>query len=209
MTEQTTERRPWHRQPGETDKAYLAFTIYRDLGPKRTLQTTREKLGKNSGYNRVLELWSSEHRWGERAAAYDAHLDEVRLNAIEDRVTRLTEKHVKAAQSLIDKGLERLSDLDIEDMGPGDARMYLADGIRLQRLALGLSTDNCRQEVSSTVHIDHGGTVRRILDDPVAAKLACDLIERIGPGQDDPGRVRDGDLERPLEHGKAPGPPEP
>jgi len=156
-----------------------------------------------------LEEWSTKYQWVERASAYDAHLDEVRLNAIEDRVTRLTEKHVQAAQCLIDKGLERLSDLDIEDMGPGDARMYLADGIRLQRLAMGLSTDNCRQEVNSTVHIDHGGMVRRILDDPVAAKLACDLIERIGPGTDDAGRVRDGDLKRPLEHGKAPGPAEP
>lgn len=153
--------------------------------------------------------WSSRFDWVQRAAAYDAHLDEVRLNAIEDRVARTTEKHVQAAQSLIDKGLERLMDLDLKDMDPGDVRMYVADGVRLQRLAMGLSTENCKQEVNSTVHIDHGGSVRRILEDPVAAKLACDLIERIGPGPDDPGRVRDARVEGPLEPGETPGPAEP
>jgi len=201
--------RPWHRQPGETDKAFLAFVTYRDLGPERTVQAAIDTSNKtSSGLHRTWTGWSARHHWVQRAAAYDAHLDEVRLNAIEDRVARTTEKHVQAAQSLIDKGLEHLRSMDTEDMTPGDVRMYVADGIKLQRLAMGLSTENCKQEVNSTVCIDAGGTARRILEDPVAAQLACDLIERVGPGPDDPSWVRDPRVERPLESGEAPGSPQ-
>lgn len=200
--------RPWHRQPGETDKAFLAFVTYRDLGAERSIPAAMKTYGEPAGNLRYWEGWSSRYDWVQRAAAYDAHLDEVRLNAIEDRVARATEKHVRAAQSLIDKGLERLRSLDLEDMDPGDVRMYVADGIKLQRLAMGLSTENCKQEVNSTVCIDAGGTARRILEDPVAAQLACDLIERVGPGPDDPSWVRDPRVERPLESGEAPGSPQ-
>lgn len=73
---------PWDRQPGESDKAFAAFCAYRDLGPDRTHEKTREKLGKNSGYLRVLEAWSGRFRWMDRAAAFDAELDRQKLPAV-------------------------------------------------------------------------------------------------------------------------------
>ena len=70
---------PWERQPGETDKAYAAFRLYRDQHPSnRTMEAAREALGKASGYLRVLEEWSSRYAWVERVKAYDAWVDTIR-----------------------------------------------------------------------------------------------------------------------------------
>ena len=39
-------RLPWERQPTETAKAFYAFTLYRDLGYKRSLAKVRQEYGK-------------------------------------------------------------------------------------------------------------------------------------------------------------------
>ena len=41
---------PWGRQPCEGEQAYAAFLAYRDLGPRRTHEATRLRLGKRPGY---------------------------------------------------------------------------------------------------------------------------------------------------------------
>ena len=38
------ERQPWEALPGETRAAYYAFSIYRGLGPKRSLRTVADRL---------------------------------------------------------------------------------------------------------------------------------------------------------------------
>lgn len=97
----------WQKQPTESAIAFNAFKTYRDMGASRTLEKTREKLGKVSGYMRVLEDWSSTHRWVERAADYDAHMDELAQSALEQRIiarrTKLIEREIADADALLDK----------------------------------------------------------------------------------------------------------
>jgi hypothetical protein len=61
--------------PTESAKAYAAFVAYCELGTQRSLEKTRQKLGKESaGYVRTLDRWSSQYHWQERARQYDAAL---------------------------------------------------------------------------------------------------------------------------------------
>lgn len=64
---------PWDRRPDETARAHDAFLRYCQLGSSRSLESTRQSLGRVSGYVRVLEEWSSKYDWVGRARAWDAH----------------------------------------------------------------------------------------------------------------------------------------
>ena len=59
---------PWERQPREGEEAYAAFLAYRDLGPSRTHEATRKRLGKRPGYLKPIERWSALRDWRRRPA---------------------------------------------------------------------------------------------------------------------------------------------
>ena len=66
---------PWLSQPGEAQRAFSAFVIYRDLGPDRTyiaawrLWAKRYKLRKKPSSN--FMNWTRGFEWERRANAYD------------------------------------------------------------------------------------------------------------------------------------------
>ncbi len=84
---------PWDKQPRESNEAYAAFCVYRDLGPSRTLaaayrayrEGTQKRLrgtfsddasDKSTGLQ-VPGSWKKNRvsgNWNARAEAYDAHL---------------------------------------------------------------------------------------------------------------------------------------
>src|SRR5579883_2449047 len=72
------ERQAWERQDGETQKAYSAFCVYRDMGTARSLlKAYRQQAGKagaTSVSGRWTE-WSDVHNWLRRAEYYDAYLE--------------------------------------------------------------------------------------------------------------------------------------
>jgi hypothetical protein len=85
-------RKPLARLPGETPKAHNALLVYAELGSDRSLEKTRQALGKDSaGYVRTLETWSSQHRWQERVALHDALL-------AQERQRRITEDYLEDIQ---------------------------------------------------------------------------------------------------------------
>jgi hypothetical protein len=80
------------RLAGESIKAWAAYTIYRDLDTDRSItlawrKANKRKRGEAPGR---WDLWSRTHRWVERAAAYDAHLDDIKRAAREQRLIELT-----------------------------------------------------------------------------------------------------------------------
>lgn len=97
----------WEKQPGESPVSYSAFRAYRDLGEGRTIdkavdilidhwpdipgRDARTELSKPSYLNRAKH-WSSERRWVERAAAYDAHLDGMLNEARESGMKRMANR---------------------------------------------------------------------------------------------------------------------
>ena len=84
---------PWLQLPHETDKAYAAFCIYRDLGPNRSIRKAflsqlpvwrYTKQGRKR-YCRLLSgrwvFWSRTYHWYRRAQVFDAHLGLKRIPA--------------------------------------------------------------------------------------------------------------------------------
>lgn len=67
----------WERLPTETEKAWEAFQIYRDLGSKRGIAAVQEVMRRTPGYRRQLQTWASQYNWEARGREYDNHLDRV------------------------------------------------------------------------------------------------------------------------------------
>ncbi len=123
--EPMSEYRPkdWERQPGESEKAYAAFVVYRDLGPGRTFEEaarlvypSRDRVtagqaegergatvGQRSGNTKRapsgrVRAWASSWDWQWRAAAWDLHNE----NFAEEALKRhLAEEGQKRAERLL------------------------------------------------------------------------------------------------------------
>ncbi len=150
---------PWERLPGEPDKAWLAFRIFRDIGPKRSYDETarryyapNEAAGeahsgrKKSRAGSSIKRWAHEWRWNERASAFDAHLDREAVAAQEEERRDMARRHVKQAKALQFKAIERLANMDPGELGPQDVLRYLVEATKLERLAMGEPTERVEEE---------------------------------------------------------------
>ena len=67
-----TDRRPYERLPGETAKAFQAFTVYRDLGIQRSFESVANQLSKSAT---LIRRWAAKYNWGERIECWDIDQD--------------------------------------------------------------------------------------------------------------------------------------
>jgi hypothetical protein len=183
---------PYERQPGETAKAFAAFTCFRDLGPERSvLKAYQQKTGKKHAKQAtgVWNGWATAYNWHERAAAWDSHLDRQTREAQERARREMGERHAKIAVALQEKAIQRLKAMKLEEMSPSDALRFTTESIKLERLARG--------EPESIGEQRHGGTaaspIRLLLEDVVAEDKRLEEHQD-GPVQPDGGQaVRESD----------------
>lgn len=71
----------YEKLESETAKAYEAFCMYRDMGPTRTLERLREKIG---GSGRHLQTWSYTHDWIKRVEVYDTEQEAIARQILEE-----------------------------------------------------------------------------------------------------------------------------
>jgi hypothetical protein len=93
-----TERLSWERQPREGEQAYVAFLAYRDLGPYRTHEVTRQRLGKRPGYLKPIERWSALRDWRERARDWDDHLQAERDQIAREEAQKWERRRLQALE---------------------------------------------------------------------------------------------------------------
>ena len=104
----------FEQQPGESDRAFAAFSVYLGMGPQRGLREVARKLGKSLT---VVGKWSSKFDWPGRVAAHGAHLAIVEREAAEavvrakgvdwaERYAELRESEWKARAELVDLAWE-------------------------------------------------------------------------------------------------------
>jgi len=152
---------PWERQPKESDPAWHAFCVYRDLGEQRSIRKVHERLAKSET---LLKRWSSRHRWRERVVAFTRWEDSVKAAA---KVTALEEQgrmEVETGKLLMRLGRGHMSrflprtvqndegkdEIVFDEKLPAfEARMFAVDGAKLVRLGLG--------EPEGKVGLDIGG----------------------------------------------------
>jgi hypothetical protein len=137
------ERRPWERQPAETDAAWSAFVSFRDAGP------AARKVGEHGA-------WSSKFAWRERAAAWYAYADRAlegdRLEGLAD----MRERHLAVARDMLEvcrleigKRLARAkAQPSVATISVRDLMDLIEKAMRLERLAAGEAES--RNELQST-----------------------------------------------------------
>ena len=110
------EQQPWERREGETAKAHRALTEYCRLGVDRSLAAVGQRLGRSKA---LMERWSSQWEWVERAVAWDEHMSRLEQRAAEvqaaerakvwvDRDEKLRESRYLMSQKLLDKADQML-----------------------------------------------------------------------------------------------------
>lgn len=91
--QQTTMEVP--RLDEESARAHAAKIAYVTMGPDRSLEKVRQKIGKNTSYTRQLAEWSSQYDWAATARAWDDQQAAAALAAAGDAYRRDLEDHRK------------------------------------------------------------------------------------------------------------------
>ncbi len=145
------DRKPYERQPRETDKAWQAFLTYRD-DPKRTLAKAAAKLGKSK---QLIEQWNGRWRWRERVEAWDREQDDAGRNAKLDEIARMNRRQARLGrlmQKLARKGLEQRKEAG-EVPEVDDARKLADTGTRIERVARGEPSEHHKVETTQSIVI--------------------------------------------------------
>jgi hypothetical protein len=145
-----------------------AFTLYRDLGPQRSLAAVSQRLSKDPS---LIGKWSMEDSWVMRAAAWDAEQDRVRQETMRAEVEKVTRRHAKMLEdtltvlmqpalklaAMIENGDERM----LEDADPitlanlaAQAGKQLPQLITASRLVHGVSTQNIEAKTEQRQRIE-------------------------------------------------------
>lgn len=132
-------RDPWDRQTGESPKKWSQFTVYRDLGRTRTLKRAAERLNIS---HRSAQQYASVYRWVIRAEAFDRHMDEQWIAAIQERQRRMVQDHMKLAGEFHSRAMEAVTSLVGQNLSAADAVRVAETYSKLVRFALGEPDQN-------------------------------------------------------------------
>ncbi len=133
----TTTAEEWERKPGESAKAYSAFSIYRDAGADRSLRKVAQESSKDPAQ---IFRWNRQQSWQQRVSAYDAELDrrwrarldEERL-AVARRQATVFSRQIELSSRVLDAALARLHE-DPEVLAGLDTGELLDRAVALGRL---------------------------------------------------------------------------
>jgi hypothetical protein len=159
-TFQDEELTPWDKQPGESNKRYYAFCLYRDMGAQeRSLSKVADEInvGKKPSKVRLLERWSIEGHWVKRCEGWDTEQDRKKRVYMDKALKAQARKYLDVAITAQGKGVKSLQAFnpDLEPLKPLDAMKLITEAVKLECLALGVPSD--------IVNIQHSGdlTVRK------------------------------------------------
>jgi hypothetical protein len=134
----------WQQLPEEPGKAYHAFRLYLHAGAYRSLRNVTSAIGKDRGYEKQLEKWSSMYNWNTRANAWDVHVGQLIERQYIENVLAIVDRHVQQARDIQEKACEQLMSLDLAALKPSEL-------IRLYDIAVNIERDSCKLE-SEFVH---------------------------------------------------------
>ncbi len=148
---------PWDRQRDENGELepnlwYDRFEQYRAAGPSRSITSIYKAWRVTRGYEKLRYSaypgsWvraSNRWNWKERAEAWDEHrrqLDYIAEQAAHDEMRRRHADIGKALQGVGAQAMQRLQQNKGAELEPSDARLFLKDGIGIERTARGLPVE--------------------------------------------------------------------
>jgi hypothetical protein len=135
----------WLKRSDETDYAYQAFCVYRDLGPGRRLRKAasifygREDVGAEEHQVVQLRRWSAAHLWTSRAEAHDAEQSALLAAETRKRRIEMADNHHRLARIVLHacamKAQTWLRNPD--EIPAGQVAQLIAVATNVERLALG------------------------------------------------------------------------
>lgn len=132
--------KPWERQPGESMKAFKAFTIYRDLGPlERSQEKVKEALERSS--RTMISDWSVKFNWKKRVEAWDDEQDRIiRADHLKE-IKEMRKRHAKLANDMLTKAEKALEKISDEEISAKEIGQLVDIASKLERISLGDSGD--------------------------------------------------------------------
>jgi hypothetical protein len=143
---------PWERWPGESDAAFSAFVIYRDLGPQRSLDAASTRYhardqsptaqpqggrGKNKKCSGQIRTWADRWDWRARAAGWDDEQDRQARQAMLQEILDMRKRHAQEAMMLQKAAMQRLQALDPQTLTQSQLLNYFVEATKLERLSRG------------------------------------------------------------------------
>ena len=180
----------FEQQPGESNKAFAAFSVYLSEGPQRAIESVARKLQKSTA---IIGRWSSRWKWNERASAHAGHLATVEREAAEalarsksaewltrqqklrEREWEMHEKCIAAAE----RGLKTFMEREKAFASLADIARILEVASKLGRMASGLATESVEHsgEVNVNFRAEVAAAVRKVYGDPVEVEVIADRKE--------------------------------
>lgn len=84
----------WEHQPGEPGRLFAAFTVYRELGPARTLRETAAACRARAP---TVREWAREWLWEQRVVAWDRDQAAKQAQAAEKERGEVAKRHARIA----------------------------------------------------------------------------------------------------------------
>lgn len=125
---------PWERKKSESTKAFEAFQIYRDMGNSRSLAKVGVQLGKSTA---LMERWSSNYGWVERAHAWDAEQDRISRQAQLEEIKKMRKRHADLANAMLVKAAKAMKSLPDDEIKAQDISRMIDVGSKLERISRG------------------------------------------------------------------------
>jgi hypothetical protein len=134
----------WQQLPEESAKAYHAFRFYLHAGAYRSLGNVASVLGKDKGYVKQLEKWSSTYNWSAQTNAWDVHVGKLSERQYIENALAMADRHVQQACEIQEKIFEELMSLDLAALKPSEL-------IRLYEITVKIERESCKLK-SEFVH---------------------------------------------------------
>lgn len=179
----------WERQKGESSKSFAWFTIYRDIGPTRTLPKTLKKIedhnkrlneNKRGEKSQIIpmpslkNLGTQSYRWSwkSRATDYDNYLDRLRRKEREAEYLKLEDEMFDIAWKLMGNVKDNLDDLkqDFESKATSISHANKSDSdafknaVSIIRLLCGKSTERREDTVEANLESSVDANVKNNTD---------------------------------------------
>lgn len=142
--------REWDRLEHEPNQGWEAFKVYRDMGLDRSTPKVSKEMNIPMG---TIGRYSTRFAWVVRAAAWDAEQDRKDQVWLEKERRKALTRHVRQAQALTNKWVQRLQSLRPEDLTPSEVIRYAEVATRLEREALQLDEKSVNVNVSGQIAI--------------------------------------------------------
>src|SRR5690606_33909516 len=120
----TGEEHLWTRQKGETEAAWQAFVVYRDMNwrEKTPMLRSCSKVAKELGKSvTLIDRWSQRCDWKDRALAFDRYMDEQITDQNIWRIKEMKKRQAEYGRTMIETGMNKILSTPIDRISVRDA----------------------------------------------------------------------------------------